>query len=89
MEENYKRLIYDSTVWGLLEIAANLGLTIVTVRGYRKDGILCEEDGYASGRPWWHAGTIRRWAIDTGRMTTQGVPQKKKAGRPKGARNRW
>jgi hypothetical protein len=85
----YHRLIYDTAVWGINEIASNLGLKVQTIRDYRQTGVLCPEDGRITGRPWWYAGTVRRWAIETGRMTREGVAQPgKPSGRPRGSRSR-
>lgn len=37
-----------------------------------------------TGKPTWKAGTIRKWAMQTGRMTPEGVPQRlKPPGRPR------
>jgi hypothetical protein len=48
---------------------------------------LPEPDWPVDGKPMWKAGTIRRWAIQTGRMSKTGEPKRlKPPGRPRAAR---
>lgn len=46
--------------------------------------LLPPPDEVVFGKPVWKAGTIRRWAMQTGRMTPDGTPVKQKPpGRPR------
>jgi hypothetical protein len=88
-DRTYHRLVTDSAIWGLREIARELRYGYQTVRVWRRDDVLPEPDDYASGRPVWYAGTIHRWAIGTGRMTRDGtLTRLKPTGRPMGSKNR-
>lgn len=74
----YRRLICDTTPWRIHDIAENLGMHHMTVRSLRRDKKLVKEDETVGGKPVWRAGTVRKWAIDTGRMTSRGQPVKLK-----------
>jgi hypothetical protein len=95
----YRRLIDDRTEWTMPDIAKNLKVQPQTVRSWRKDALAAQRDNPAApphphhlpgpdtdahGRPIWYAGTIRRWAMQTGRMNNIGEPQRlKPPGRPR------
>ncbi len=95
----YLELINDKTEWCMPDIARHLGVKTQTVRSWRKDALaalranptapphphhLPKEDDDAHGRPVWYAGTIRRWAMQTGRMSEIGEAQRlKPPGRPR------
>lgn len=78
----YYDLVCDDSVWGIPEVAAALGLKDQTVRDLRSSGKMPPLDAGGFGNPRWYAGTVRHWAMSTGRMTPDGTPVKKKAGRP-------
>lgn len=95
----YLRLTQDRTEWTMPDIARHLAVKPQTVRSWRKDSLsalrdnpaapphphhLPRQDDDAHGRPVWWAGTIRRWAMQTGRMDEHGTPQRlKPPGRPR------
>lgn len=95
----YSRLITDRTEWTMPDIAKNLEVQPQTVRSWRKDALAAQRDNPtapphphhlpgpdadAHGRPIWYAGTIRRWAMQTGRMSNVGEPLRlKPPGRPR------
>lgn len=96
----YLELINDKTEWTMPDIARELKVMTQTVRSWRKDALtalrtnpaapphphhLPVEDIDSHGRPVWYAGTIRKWAMQTGRMSQTGEPQRlKPPGRPRG-----
>lgn len=96
--KTYDDLVADNTPWTMAEIAVGLDVQPQTVRSWRKDALaatkstpatphpnhLPNPDIPVSGKPTWRAGTIRKWAIQTGRMSPEGVPQRlKPPGRPR------
>lgn len=95
----YQKLIRDETPWTMNDISAGLQVKPQTVRSWRKDSLRAADltaphpnlmpapDIPVLGKPTWRAGTIRRWAIQTGRMSPTGSPQRlKPPGRPRTAR---
>ncbi|MDT3397821.1 MarR family transcriptional regulator [Streptomyces sp. B1866] len=52
----------DRKLWSYREIAAHIGVQVETVRSYRKHELLPPPDHVESGKPYWHADTIRAWA---------------------------
>lgn len=97
----YLKLVEDRTEWTMPAIAKELKVKAQTVRSWRKDSLqarrenpaapphphhLPKEDLAWDGRPVWYAGTIRKWAMQTGRMNEKGEPQRlKPPGRPRAA----
>lgn len=95
----YLKLIDDRAEWTMPDIARELDVKPQTVRSWRKDSLsarrenpaapphphhLPKEDIDAHGRPIWFAGTIRKWAMQTGRMNEKGEAQRlKPPGRPR------
>lgn len=95
----YLRLTQDRTEWTMPDIARQLRVKQQTVRSWRKDSLAARRDNPAApphphhlppqdddahGRPVWWAGTVRRWAMQTGRMDLHGHPQRlKPPGRPR------
>lgn len=93
----YNLLVSDGTPWTMAEIAVGLDVQPQTVRSWRKDSLakttnpsvphpnhLPDPDIPVSGKPTWKAGTVRRWAIQTGRMSVEGTPKRlKPPGRPR------
>ncbi|MGA5425269.1 helix-turn-helix transcriptional regulator [Streptomyces koyangensis] len=57
----------DRDLWSYREIAAHIGVQPDTVRSYRKNGQLPPPDLTHSGRPYWHADTIRHWVAGRAR----------------------
>jgi hypothetical protein len=96
----YLELTEDKTEWTMPQIARELDVKPQTVRSWRKDSLgalrmnpaapphphhLPKEDLAPHDRPIWYAGTIRKWAMQTGRMDEMGRPQRlKPPGRPRG-----
>jgi hypothetical protein len=97
----YLELINDQTEWIMPDIGRELNVKPQTVRSWRKDSLAAMRKNPAApphphqlppadvpnthGRPVWRAGTIRKWAMQTGRMSESGVPQRlKPPGRPRG-----
>lgn len=96
----YTELVTDPTPWTMADIAVGLDVQPQTVRSWRKDSLqsdtsttphpqyLPNPDIPVRGKPTWKAGTVRRWAIQTGRLTPDGVPQRlKPPGRPRTERD--
>ncbi|MCZ7478839.1 hypothetical protein [Micromonospora sp. WMMC273] len=100
LERKRQQLINDETLVDMPGIAKMLGVEYQTVKSWRKDyrnniataneetphpKLLPKEDGPdIPGKPTWKAGTIRRWAMQTGRMTPDGQAVKMKPpGRPR------
>jgi hypothetical protein len=97
----YLKLTGDKAEWTMPDIARELAVKAQTVRSWRKDSLtarrknpaapphphhLPPEDLEILGRPVWFAGTIRKWAMQTGRMSSDGTPQRlKPPGRPRAA----
>lgn len=92
----YGDLVNDQTPWTMTDIAAQLDVQPQTVRSWRKDSLkkdaaaaphpnhLPKPDIPVTGKPTWKAGTVRRWAIQTGRMEEDGTPKRlKPPGRPR------
>ncbi len=95
----YDELVADATPWTMSDIAAQLDVQPQTVRSWRKDSLaasksaptniphpnhLPDPDIPVTGKPTWKAGTVRRWAIQTGRMSRTGAPLRlKPPGRPR------
>lgn len=95
----YLKLTGDKTMWTMPDIARELDVRPQTVRSWRKDSLhalrenplaaphphhLPKEDDDSYGRPIWRAGTVRKWAMQTGRMNSKGEPQRlKPPGRPR------
>lgn len=91
----YELLVSDGTPWTMTEIAVGLDVQPQTVRSWRKDALKADPsaphpnhlptpDIPVSGKPTWKAGTVRRWAIQTGRMAVDGTPLRlKPPGRPR------
>lgn len=93
----YDELVNDETPWNMNDIAAGLQVQPQTVRSWRKQALRAARtepqvphpnelppSESPTGATVWRAGTIRRWAIQTGRMTPDGVPQRlKPPGRPR------
>ncbi|MBF4136508.1 MULTISPECIES: MerR family transcriptional regulator [Streptomyces] len=57
----------DRDLWSYREIAAHIRVQPDTVRSYRKNGQLPPPDLTRSGRPYWHADTIRHWVAGRAR----------------------
>ena len=55
----------DRRLWSYKEIAAHIRVQPDTVRSYRKHGLLPAPDHVESGKPYWHADTVRAWACFT------------------------
>jgi hypothetical protein len=96
--QTYRSLISDETPWTMNDVARGMDVQPQTVRSWRKDSLRAKDlssphpnllpipDIPIEGKPTWRAGTIRRWAIQTGRMTPAGEPQRlKPPGRPRAA----
>ncbi len=98
--KTFKQLTTDPTPWTMADIALNLAVKSQTVRSWRKDSLAAERPDRAAavphpnhlpkpdipvtGKPAWTAGCIRRWAIQTGRMSPQGAPLRlRPPGRPR------
>lgn len=97
--KTYEELVNDTTPWTMSDIATGLDVQPQTVRSWRKDSLaagkgkassaphpnhLPAPDIPVTGKPTWKAGTVRRWAIQTGRMTPGGEPLRlKPPGRPR------
>lgn len=86
---SYDELVNDrSHRWEMPEIARQLKVEQQTVRMWRRNfrknpeiphpNRLPPPDGTPQGIPWWWAGTIRRWAMQTGRMDREGNPMRAK-----------
>jgi len=54
---------------GLTEIAERLGVRTRTAYTWRDRELLPDPDWFISDRPVWRWATIKRWAIDTGRLS--------------------
>jgi hypothetical protein len=98
---SYQGLITDQTLWDMRDIAENLDVQYQTVKSWRRDesrasraqgnqphpNLLPPPTEVKSGKPLWHAGGVRLWAMQTGRMTNDGTPRKSKPrGRPRGVK---
>lgn len=98
--KTYEELVSDDTPWTMSDIAEQLDVQPQTVRSWRKDSLaaakastvtpvphpnhLPNPDIPVTGKPTWRAGTVRRWAIQTGRMSREGAPLRlKPPGRPR------
>lgn len=95
--DRYTELVTDETPWNMNDIAAALDVKPQTVRSWRKQARRAAREKPAAPHPnelppsesptgatVWRAGTIRKWAIQTGRMSPEGVPQRlKPPGRPR------
>lgn len=97
--ETYLALIDERVEWTMPDIARALGVMPQTVRSWRKDSLramranpaapphphqLPKQDFYSHDRPVWYSGTIRQWAMQTGRMAADGTSQRlKPPGRPR------
>ena len=93
----YQALVNDVTPWNMNDIADGLEVKPQTVRSWRRQALRALRDEphvphpnelppaeSPTGATVWKAGTIRRWAIQTGRMTPDGQPQRlKPPGRPR------
>lgn len=79
----YYDLVCDDELWGIGEVAAALKLKHQTVLDLRSDGKMPPVDEGGFGNPRWHAGTVRHWAMETGRMLPDGTPVRKKRGQPR------
>ena len=95
----YDELVSDATPWTMTDIATHLDVQQQTVRSWRKDSLAATKQGATPaphpnhlpkpdipvhGKPTWRAGTVRRWAIQTGRMSPEGEPLRlKPPGRPR------
>jgi predicted DNA-binding transcriptional regulator AlpA len=55
---------------GILEIAERLGVKRATVDQWLQRGLLPPPEWTVGGRPAWDWRTIRRWAVESGRMAT-------------------
>lgn len=98
----YLGLIEDKTQWTMPDICRALDVRPQTVRAWRKDSLaarrenplapphphhLPTEDDIVLDRPVWNAGTIRKWAMQTGRMDPSGKALRlKPPGRPRSTR---
>ena len=100
--KKYQELINDKAEWTMPDIGRELNVQPQTVRSWRKDSLAAIRENPAApphphqlpmpdvpnthGRPVWYAGTVRNWAMQTGRMSDTGVPQRlKPPGRPRGS----
>lgn len=95
--DRYDQLVSDETPWNMNDIAAELKVQPQTVRSWRKQSLRAARSEpkvphpnelppseSPTGATVWRAGTIRRWAIQTGRMSPDGAPQRlKPPGRPR------
>lgn len=73
-------LLDDDTPWTLVDVARELGVARSTVYVWRMGNRRGLPDPDAAPlthryphQPRWRAGTVRRWAVATGRMTKAGV----------------
>ena len=96
-DPRYQDLITDETPWNMNDIAAALKVQPQTVRSWRKQALRATRTDPGTPHPnelppvesptgatVWRAGTIRNWAIQTGRMTKEGQAQRlKPPGRPR------
>lgn len=94
---SYDQLVSDPELWDMPRIGTELGVQYQTVKSWRKESIagrgtpanphpnlLPTPEQVLSGKPMWKAGTVRLWAMQTGRMSPDGKPQRSKPrGRPR------
>lgn len=96
----YEQLVNDRTPWNMAAISENLEVQPQTVRKWRKQSLAANRvqpnvphpnelppSDAPDGSAIWYAGTIRRWAIQTQRMTPTGQALRlKPPGRPRTAK---
>lgn len=100
MDAKLAALLNDKELWDAQRIATELKVTVGAVKKWRSNGLRDEREGRTpgngslppsdvDGHALWYAGTIRRWAMQTGRMDKNGTPKKATSpGRPRGSRNK-
>jgi len=95
-----EELVSDTEKWFLKDISRELGVQYQTVKIWRNEALKHRDaqgrylphpnrlpaPAWDGPNPWWYAGRVRQWAMQSGRMDEDGAPLRAKPpGRPKKA----